>query len=209
MACDPHSQVLTPCAEDAASSLQGLGTRGDIAWTEYGSMPLSAGQTEVEITFNYEKIDWRYVFDYLYVGYFDGTAIDSITAVSGNQTTKKFKVKLSGPPTTEDAILFWEVRVPDNLQECQPVTSSPQYAIVPPAQKGEESLVVDQDFIEVVFPQEHPTSNWYPELIIENGAADIPQVFAYTMTSRSEFGFRLQFQGAPTEDGYVLRWRIS
>lgn len=207
--CDPHAQVLAPCANDAVAPLLGLGTRGDLAFSEYGNMPLSAGQDSAAIAFLYEKTDWRYTFPQLYVGNYDSVPNDAITPVPGSQTSKGFAVKLSGAPTTEDSILFWEVRIPDNLQMCQSLTSEPKYAIVPPYQKGTQALVVDQDFVEVLFPDEHPTADWIGEFNIENSAIDIPQVFAWTLVERSVTGFKLVFQGAPETDGYNLRWRIS
>ncbi len=207
--CTPHPSVLQPCTNDAVGSLQALGVTSDIAFSEYGNMPLAKEQDSVEIEFLYEKTDWRYVFDYLYVGNFDGVPTEAIQAVPGSQTSKGFSVKLSGAPTIEDAsILFWSVRIPDNLQLCQSLTAEPQYAIVPPSQEGSIELVEGQDYIEVVFDEAHPTADWFGTFQIENLVADIPQVFAFTVVERSVTGFKLAFQGAP-DDGYTLRWRIS
>lgn len=207
--CEPHDQVISPCADDAAASLLGLGTRGDIAYSEYGNMPLSAGQTDVAIEFLYEKTNWGYVFVHCYVGNYDGVPTDAIQCVTGSQTSKGFAVKFSGAPTTNDSVLFWEVRIPDNLQACQSVTSSPKYAIVPPYQQGIEELNIGQEFLVVTFPEEHPIENWYPTLVIEKLGGGNPQIFAWIMTARSKAGFRLDFQGSPDTDGYFLRWRIS
>jgi hypothetical protein len=201
---------LQPCANDAVGSLSALGVRGDIAFAEYGNMPLSSGQDSIAIEFLYEKTDWRYVFFYLYVGNFDGVPNDAIQCVPGSQTTLGFSVKFSGAPTTDDSILFWYARIPDNLQLCQSLTSEPKYAIVPPHQEGVEPLIVDADFVNVNFPEEHPTDDYWLELAIEaDNDIDPPQVFAYTVNQRTETGFRLNLSGEPTEEGYTLRWRIS
>lgn len=208
--CEPHAQVISPCSDDAAASLLGLGTRGDVAFSEYGNMPLSAGQTDVAIEFLYEKTDWRYVFVYCYVGNYDGVPTDAIQVVSGSQTSKGFALKLSGAPTTDDSILFWEVRIPDNLQECQSVTSGPKYAIVPVEQHGVTPLVNGQDFIIVTFAEPMPDNNWvFEALSFEKAFSEADALgFVPIVTAHTVNGFTLQFQGAPDSSDYTMRWQV-
>jgi hypothetical protein len=201
---------MEPCQNDAVGTLGALGVSGDVAFDESGSMPLSQGQTECEITFTYEKTDWRYRFIYLYVGYFDGTPIDAIACSPGLQTSKKFLVKFSGAPTSAGAILFWEVRIPDNLQACQTTSSGPNYAILRPEQHGVTPLVSGQDFIIVTFPELMPDTDWgFEQLTVRKAFSEANTLgFVFTETSHSASGFTLAMSGAPDNGDYTLHWQV-
>lgn len=208
MACDP--QVVSPCADDAVSVGQVLGTRGDVAYDEVGSVELTAGQTSAEITFGYQKESSDYRFEYLYVKTEDDNPGD-VRAVPNSQTQHGFTVAFTGQPITANSILYWRVVVPDALHTCQGIAETPQYAIIRPTQEGTEPFPEDQDFIEVLFPVEEDDNDYnFLALTIVNAAIDIPQVFpAPTVSSKGTFGFRLEFASMPEESGYVLHWKIG
>lgn len=209
MSCDPHPNVIMPCADDTLPVENALAVSGDISFDEEGSLALTAGQTEAEIEFGFQKESAAYVFEYLYVkSTGDG---QGFLAHPVEQTTKKFTVEFTGAPINGNCTLYWRVKVPDGLHSCPSLQNSPKYAIVPESQHGVASFPVDQDFIEVLFDEEMPSADWgFDQRDIENGAVDIPQVFGEpTLVVRSTVGFTLQYASHPEESGYNLRWKVS
>lgn len=190
---------------------QVLGVRGDPAFDEYGTLALSAGETDITVPFLYEKADRTYRFEYLYVTDSSVTPQD-IRAVPNTQTELNFTVKLSGAPVGTTCTLLWHVMRPDPLQVNQPLTTGPIYAILPPSQRGTQALIQGDDFVNVVFEQAQPDDDYDLGLTIENttGDAQFPnQVFAWTVTLRVETGFRLELSGAPAHGYFILRWRAG
>lgn len=182
-----------------------------MAYTEYGSVALTEGQTEVEITFTYEKTSSAYVFEYLYVKCSD-TIPDAIVPVPNSQTVHGFVVKLPGSPTTVNSVLYWRVRIPDAFQQCQTATGGPHYAIVPVPQEGTQPLVVGVPIISVTFEKEQPDNNWvFESLTIENRTdpSSPSQIFSWTVFSHTPTGFILDLSGQAEVEGYVLRWKIA
>lgn len=206
--CTP--QVVSPCADDAVSVGQVLGTRGDVAYDETGSVALTAGQTSAEITFGYQKESSDFRFEYLYVKTLDDNPGD-VRAVPNSQTQRGFTVAFTGQPITANSTLYWRVIVPDALHTCQGIDGTPQYAIIRPTQEGIESFPEDQDFIVVTFPIEEDDDEYnFLALSIENTVTETPQVFPNpTVTSRTTVGFRIDFASSPDEAGYTLRWKIG
>lgn len=209
MSCLPHPQVVSPCADDAVSVGQVLGTSGDLAFDEQGSVALTIDQTSGEVTFGYQKETSDYRFEQLYIRDTHDDPVD-VRAVPKGQTQYGFTFELTGQPITATCTLYWRVVVPDALHSCPSATGAPRYGIVPPPQQGTEALVVDQDFVEVIFPTEQPDNTWeFEALEITSGAIDIPMVFSWTVAEKSTVGFKLMFQGKPDVAGYTLRWRIA
>lgn len=210
MACDPHPQVVSPCADDAVSVGNALGVSGDLAFDECGSLALTAGQTSAEITFGYQKENDDYRFEYLYIKTLDDNPAD-VRAVPNNQTQRGFTVAFTGQPTTANSTLYWRVVVPDSLHSCPGSSNAPQYAIVRPTQEGIEPFPMDQDFIVVAFPIAEDDEEWnLLAATIENEDTETLQVFpAPTVASRSLIGFRLDFASSPEEAGYNLHWKIG
>lgn len=123
------NQILDPDPSDAAVVGEVLGARGDVSYDEYGSVALTAGQTEVEVAFLYTKETADYRFEYLYVE--DANAVpEDIRAVVNLKTTYGFTVQLSGAPDTNLSILRWHVMSPDPLHVTQPPTSQPRYVLI-------------------------------------------------------------------------------
>lgn len=208
MACDP--QVVSPCADDAVSVGQVLGTRGDVAYDESGFVALTAGQTSADITFGYQKESSGYRFEYLYVTTLDGNPGDT-RAIPNGQTQRGFTVAFTGQPITANSTLYWRVIVPDALHTCQGLEGTPQYAIVRPTQEGVAEFPVDQDFVAVTFPIEEDDDDYnILAATVENTVGEVVQVFPYpTVTSRTTLGFRLDFGSHPEEAGYTVRWKIG
>lgn len=210
MACQQHPQVISPCADDGVSVGQALGTRGDIAYDEAGSVALTVGQTSVSVEFGYTKESLEYVFEYCYILTGDAAPVD-IRPVINSRSKRGFTCELTGMPITGNSKLFWRVVVPDPLHACQGLTNGPQYAQVLPAQQGIAALVQDQDFIEVVFPAAQPDALWeFESLVIHHpDVLDyIPMIFAWTCLAHEFTGFKLGLSGSPDNGAYRLHWRI-
>lgn len=210
MSCTPHPQVISPCADDAVSVGQSLGTRGDVSFDESGSLALTAGQTSVSVQFSFTKESAGYVFEYLYIKTGDAAPVD-IRPVLNGQTKQGFTCELTGMPITANSTLFWHVIVPDPLQTCQGLAGGPQYAIVKTAQEGIVALVQDQDFIEVTFPTQQPDALWeFESLVIHHpDVVDyVPMAFSWTCLSHTAQGFKLGLTGSPDNGAYRLHWRI-
>lgn len=208
MSCDTYTNVMSPCADECVANAQSLGTRGDAAYDEAGKVELTEGQSEVEVFFLYEKCS-EYVFEYLYVAGPD-VEPDDIHAIPNVQTTKKFKVQLSGLPTTANSILYWHVSTPDTLVDNEPVPGIPQYAKIRPEQHGIAPLVEGQDYVIVEFAEEHPDNDWgFEQFSIEKAFTEAdPEMFAWTATAHLTTGFTIQLSGAPTNGDTTLRWQI-
>lgn len=220
MSCTPHPQILDPCADDSVSVGQSLGAQGDVAFQEYGETALTAGDTEKEVTFDYQKESALYVFEYLYVKGSDpaldvdsDTAPDAIVAVPYSQTTRKFTVRFSGAPISADAVLVWRVAIPDPLRTIC-AGNGPQYAIIREEQHGTTPLVQGQDSLAVVFPEEMPDNLWgFEEFSFETvgGVPDEPFSvlgFVWTVIAHTATGFTIQLSGEPDTANYILRWQV-
>lgn len=207
MSCTPHPQVMDPCADDSVAIGQALGAQGDVSFTEYGETTLSAGDTEKEITFDYQKESSLYVFEYLYVKG-NNDPPDAIIAVPYSQDTRKFKVRFSGAPIAAGAVLVWRVKIPDPLRTIC-AGNGPQYAIIPEERHGVTPLVVGQDFLAITFSEEMPDTNWVMEAFsIEKAVNDAIMGFSWTIVRPLATGFYVEFSGAPVTDDYVLRWQV-
>lgn len=200
---------MSPCADDSVSVGQALGAQGDPAFQEYGEYELSPGQTEVEVTFDYQKESSLYVFEYLYIKG-SNTPPDAIIPVPFSQDTRKFKVKLSGATLTENSsFLVWRVKIPDPLRVvCE--GNGPQYAIIPVEQHGSIALVNGQDFIIVTFAELMPNTNWNFEMLMVRKAFSEAATlgFVFTETSHTTGGFTLAMSGAPDSSDYTLHWQV-
>lgn len=207
MSCDPHPQVQDPCANDSVSVGQALGAQGDVNFTEYGEFILTAGVTEAEVTFDYQKESSLFVFEYLYVKGSNDPP-DAIIPVPYSQDTHKFKVRFSGAPIAAGAVLVWRVVIPDPLRTIC-AGNGPQYAIVPTERHGVTPLVNGQAFIVVLFATAMPDNNWVFEAFSIEKAFNEANTFgfAWTVIARSTTGFTLEFSGAPGLD-YSLRWQV-
>lgn len=206
MSCEPHAgQVLSPCSDDAVGSLQALGTRGDVAFFERGTLTLTAGATEVAITFLYEKTSAEYDFNHLYV---KSPTADSIIPVVKAQTATGFTLELTGAVVAANDVLAWEIQIPDALQECQSATSGPKYAIVRTEQRGLTPLN-EAAFLVVPFPTPMPDTNYDLTLTVENLLGG-EFVLAMIVTVRSTAAFRVDFSGVPYDSSdYRLRWKAQ
>lgn len=219
MSCDPHPQIMSPCADDAVSVDQVLGTRGDINFDENGSLALTAGQTTAVIAFRYQKETSDYRFEYLYVKSIDANPAD-VRPVVKAQTTQNFTVDFGGEPITANSTLYWRVVVPDQLHVCQGAAGGPKYAIIKPSQEGSVLLDIGAESAQVTFPLEQPDNTWLFECLEIDGSSiglteeeliatpDAVQAFAITITNRTAQGFVVSFSGATEHSGYVLLWRI-
>lgn len=209
MSCDPHPQVMDPCADDSVSVGQALGAQGDVQWQEYGETALTAGDTEKEVTFDYQKESSLFVFEYLYVKG-NNDPPDAIIPVPYSQDTRKFKVRFSGSPIAAGAVLVWRVTIPDPLRVIC-AGNGPQYAIIPEERHGLKQLDPVLDFIAVDFDEVMPNANWVFEAFsIEKSTANGATVgVTWTVTSRSTTGFVVELSGAVgSDDAYFLRWQV-
>lgn len=209
MSCTPHPQVISPCADDAVSVGQSLGTRGDVAYDEAGSLALTVGQTSVSVQFSFTKESAAYVFEYLYIKTGDAAPVD-IRPVLNGQTKQGFTCELSGMPISANSMLFWRVVVPDPLHSCAGAANGPQYAIVKPAQQGITAIPQNQSYIDVTFTAAQDDDTWEFESAVVHvpNIVDIPLVFAMICTVHTRYGFRIKFSGSPDQAGYTLHWRI-
>jgi len=73
------------------------------------------------------------------------------------------------------------------------------------------ALVNGQDYIDVAFGTAQPTADWTPiEMSIDNLVDATPvNVWRGVITSKTTTGFRLQLNGTPDSDNYVLYWSIK
>lgn len=206
--CSPHPQVISPCADDTLPVEDVLSVSGDISFDEEGSVALSEDQNQVEVTFGFQKETAAYVFEYLYVKSTEGTFIG---AVSKEQTTKKFVARFTGGPVDLSCTLFWRVKVPDGLHSCPSLQNSPKYAILPASRQGEAQWPVGQSFVDIVFEEAMPSSDWgFDQRDIEHPIITVPQVFSEpTITLKTVNGCRLQYSSFPTEEDYFVRWKTS
>lgn len=208
MVCSAHPQVISPCADDTLPVEDALAVSGDISFDEEGSVALSEGQTEAEVEFGFQKETAAYVFEYLYVkSTGDG---QGFFAHPVEQTTKKFVVEFTGAPVDENCTLYWRVKVPDGLHSCPSLQNSPKYAILPATRQGETPWPVGQSFIDIVFEEDMPSVDWaFDQRDVEVDGI-VPQVFSEpTITERTVSGCRLQYGSFPTQEDYVLRWKVS
>lgn len=204
-------QVLDPDPEEAAVIGSALGTRGDVAYDEYGSQALELGVVEVDILFLYEKATVHYVLEYAYIENTSLANPSDIRVVVVERTTLGFKVLLSAEIDAESSYIFkWHVSTPDPLIESQTLTAGPRYIIAPDTETGLTPLISGQDYLEVVFVTEKATAVWsFLVFSIENQVDASPMVFAHTVTVKTELGFKVQLSGAPDSGNYRLRWEVK
>jgi len=209
MSCTPHPQVMSPCADDAVSVGQALGTRGDVNFDEYGTLNLNLGQTGAEVLFDYEKESADYRFEYLYIENADDPTAASFP-IPKIRTTKSFTVDFTGAPITANSVLKWRVTVPDPLHTCAGVAGSPKYVIYA-YQEGLTPFPNGADFVPISFPQEQPNADYQLEAFsVEYTGIGTPLIFAAPLIiERTTVGFTFVFQGHPDAEGYFIRWRIS
>lgn len=204
---------MSPCADDAVSVGQVLGTRGDINFDENGTLALTIGQYEAEVTFLYEKETSDYRFEQLYVTSEDDNPAVIVPIVK-SQTTKKFVVDFGGVPISANSTLYWRVIVPDPLHACQGATAQPSYAIVRPGQRGLTAFPPAATEVQIVLPIAQPDDDWgFDQLDVEFNPAltkpDPVQVFSTpTVIERTVNGCKLVFSGAPTVTGYRILWEV-
>lgn len=119
---------IDPAQSDAVSFGQVLGARGDVNFEEAGSLNLTAGVVDIEITFLWQKETADYRFEYCYIEDSNGQPED-IRAVVNERTSTGFTLKLSAAPDTDLSILRWKITTPDALHLTQPPTSQPRYVL--------------------------------------------------------------------------------
>jgi hypothetical protein len=89
----------------------------------------------------------------------------------------------------------------------------PQTEVVEVAEgiiSGFTQLIEDQDYVDVVFSSDQPTSNWTSlGIVIVNTTDSTPiNVWPGVISSKTASGFRLQLNGLPDSGNYYLRWSI-
>lgn len=209
MSCPSHPQVMDPCADDSVSVGQALGAQGDVSFAEYGETLLSVGDTEKEVTFDYQKESNLYRFPELYVESGDETANNIIPVVIRSaKTTRKFKVKFSGSPTDNNSVLVWRVKIPDPLRVIC-AGNGPQYAIIPTERHGVKSLVSGQTFVAVTFEEAMPVDWGFEMLSVRKAFNEANTLgFVFTEIVHSLTGFTLDMSGAPDNGDYTLHWQV-
>lgn len=203
---------MDPCADDSVSVGQALGAQGDLNFQEYGETALTAGDTEREVTFDFQKESALFVFEYLYVKGSNDPP-DAITVVPYSQTTRKFKVRFSGAPIAAGAVLVWRAVIPDPLRTVC-AGNGPCYALMRDEQHGIEPLVQGDDVVTVVFPEAMPDNLWgFEQVSFEVVDPDIEVPFqalgfVWTVTAHTTAGFTLELSGSPNNSNYILRWQV-
>lgn len=205
---------MSPCQDDAVSVAQALGTSGDIAFDEFGSITLVPNQTSQQVTFRYQKATAAYVFEYLYIGSSGDVNPADIRAVVSAQDMNGFTVEFSGSPITFNCTLYWRVKVPDALSVCQTGSSQPQYAVVPFTQEGQTTMLKLEYQQSIVFPKAMKDENWFFEAFqIEYQGADLHPILRLfclpTISQKTANGCTLDFNGTAQEDNYVMKWKVS
>ena len=200
---------MSPCADDAVSVGQALGTRGDVNFDEYGALNLNIGQTSAQVFFDYEKESADYRFEYLYIENDDDPTAEA-RAVCKARDTKSFTVDFTGAPITANSVLKWRVTVPDPLHTCAGVAGAPKY-VVYDKREGVTPFPKDADSVTINFSEEHSTDDWKLEaLSIEYTGLLTPLIFSLPLIiNRTTAGFTMIFQGHPDDDGYFIHWRIA
>lgn len=125
------TQILDPDPTDAAVVGQVLGARGDIQFEEDGSVStITDGQTEIDVTFLYEKVldDYRFIENYVESPIADLRDVQCIVRKEDRKTTG-FKVQLSSMHVPAGSIYRWHIKVRDALQVTQPPDSQPRYIL--------------------------------------------------------------------------------
>jgi hypothetical protein len=125
------TQILDPDPTDAAVVGQVLGARGDIQFEEEGSVStITDGQTEIDVTFLYEKVnnDYRFLENYIESPVANLSDVQCIIRKEDRQTTG-FKVQLSSMHVPTGSIYRWHIKVRDALQVTQPPDSQPRYIL--------------------------------------------------------------------------------
>lgn len=207
MTCQAHPQIMDPCADDSVSVGQALGAQGDPHWQEYGEFILIAGDTEAEVTFDYQKESSLFVFEYLYVKGSNDPP-DAIIPVPFSQDTHKFKVRFSGAPIAAGAVLVWRVVIPDPLRTIC-AGNGPQYAIVPPERHGVKALVSGQALVAVTFSEAMPVDWGFEMLSVRKAFNEANTLgFVFTEIVHSLTGFTLDMSGAPDNGDYTLHWQV-
>ena len=87
----------------------------------------------------------------------------------------------------------------------------PPPALVNAADTGTIPLVNGQSYIDVVFPTAKPNANWvFTELRILNTVDSTPlNIWPGIVSSKTATGFRLQLNGTPDSNNYVLQWTTN
>jgi hypothetical protein len=125
------TQVLDPDPSDAAVVGTVLGARGDIQFDEDGSVSTIAdGQTEIDVSFLYEKVsdDYRFIENYIESPVADLKDVRCVVRKEDRKTTG-FKVQLSSEHVPAGSIYRWHIKVRDALQVTQPPESQPRYVL--------------------------------------------------------------------------------
>ena len=212
MNCTPNPQVLSPCADDTVPVSQVLGTSGDVNFDESGFLALTVGQTEAEVRFAYQKESKDYEFERLYVSEKGAETPSVIGVVVKEQATKFFSVSFSGAPVSSLCTLHWRVVVPDQLRTCSGLTSQPQYVILPDFVEGEVVLEAGESGYNIVFPKPLSDKWAFDRLYIEHVIPTLPNplsAFEMCVYGRTTTGCKIALTSAPTESGYVLKYKAS
>lgn len=121
---------------------QVLGARGDIQFEEDGSdLTIVDGQTEIDVTFLYEK-----VFDDYFIDHEIELPVASLTSVQlvirkEDRKTTGFKVQIIGH-VPAGSIYRWHIKVRDALQVTQPPESQPRYVLAGAYQPVNDQLTM-------------------------------------------------------------------
>ena len=75
---------------------------------------------------------------------------------------------------------------------------------------GFTQLIQDQDYVDVAFSSDQPTSNWTSlgMVIVNTLDSSVINVWPGVISSKTASGFRLQLNGLPDSGNYYLRWSI-
>lgn len=135
-------QIISPDPTDAAVVGQVLGARGDIQFEEDGSVTtIVDGQTEIDVSFLYEKVfdDYRFLENYIESPVANLSDVRCIVRKE-DRTTTGFKVQLSSEHVPAGSIYRWHIKVRDALQVTQPPESQPRYVLSGAYQPANDQL---------------------------------------------------------------------
>jgi hypothetical protein len=176
----------------------------DQSLDESGSVELTIGQTEAEVTFATFKLSSDYDFDDLYIENLVDSPAGAIGIVPIVRTQAGFTVQFDGAPDTANYVLFWRVRVRSGLNNESESSGSTQ-----DPESGQTTLNLAATSQTITFSTARINATYgFSEFRVENlvDSAATQQVTWVQVTSKTQSNFVITINPPPDTVNYKLWW---
>lgn len=173
---------------------------------ESGTVELTIGQTQVNVTFETFKISADYQFDSLYIENLVDEPAGAIEIVPTVRTQAGFTVELSGAPPTANYTLYWKVQA----RSGQASTSTSGSSQDPESNSTSLDLGATSQVITFTTARTGITYG-FSEFRVENivDAAATQQVEWVQVTGKTTSNFTIAINPPPDTANYKLWWTTT